>query len=127
MAKRKTRIQHAEIVQRFALRLRETRLSRGMTQAELARQSQVTLSYIGRLESSGAAPGIDLLDRLATALGTSVADLLPTQPSPDTVDVLKQRAQKLFDGLLEHADRETLLMLNPLLARLGESKARGRS
>lgn len=126
MRKRKTRIQHAEIVQRFAARLRELRVSRGLTQAELARQARVTVSYVWRLESGGAAPGIDLVDRLATALGTTAADLLPTSPPPDTVSVLQAQARSLFETLLATADRETLLMVNPLLARLVESPTRRR-
>jgi transcriptional regulator with XRE-family HTH domain len=98
-----------------------------MSPAELARQAQVTLSYIGRLESGGAAPGIDLVDRLALALGTTVPDLLPTRMPKDTLEVLAVRARQLFEGLLHGADRETLLMLNPLLARLSESRTRGRT
>jgi len=43
MAKRrKVQIVHDEIVRLFASRLRSLRLSRGMTQAELSRQAQVT-------------------------------------------------------------------------------------
>jgi transcriptional regulator with XRE-family HTH domain len=126
MAKRKRRIEHAEIVRLFAARLRELRHSRGLTQAELARQAHVTTSYIGRLEAGGAAPGIDLLDRLAKALGTTGQDLLPTTPSPDTLAVLREQAQRLFSSLLQAADRETLLMLNPLLARLDESLHRSK-
>jgi len=125
MAKRKTSIRHAEIVQRFAARLREVRHTRGMTQAELASQAHVTLSYIGRLESGGAAPGIDLVDRLATALGTTISDLLPTTAS-DAMDILRQRAESLFQSLLGIADRETLIMLNPLLARLVELRQKSR-
>lgn len=124
MAKRKRRIKHAEVVNLFAARLRELRVSRGMTQAELARQAHVTVSYIWRLESGGAAPGIDLVDRLATALGTTMTDLLPTTPSPDTLAILQDRARGLFETLMERADRETLLMLNPLLARLVETLSR---
>src|SRR5205823_8138284 len=60
MAKRKPRIQHAEVVGLFAARLREVRRSRGLTQAELAQRATVTASYVWRLESGGAAPGIDL-------------------------------------------------------------------
>jgi len=126
MSKRKPVIQHAEIVERFSARLRELRSSRGMTQVDLARKAGVTASYIWRLESGGAAPGIDLVERLATALGTTVHDLLPTTVAPETVVVLRDQARKLFEGLLESADRETLLMLNPLLARLGESPTRRR-
>lgn len=118
MAKRKTTIRHAEIVQRFATRLRELRRSRGMTQLELARHAHVTVSYIWKLESAGAAPGIDLLDRLAAALATTAGDLLPPTTPPDTLALLRTQARHLFNALLESADRETLLMLNPLLVKL---------
>ena len=126
MAKRATRIQHAQIVAQFAARLRELRLSRGMTQAELGSAAKITTSYVGRLEAGWAAPGIDLVQRLAVALGTTVHDLLPTETAPDTEAVLKKRAKTLFESLLERADRETLQMLCPLLARLGESPTRRR-
>jgi transcriptional regulator with XRE-family HTH domain len=127
MAKKKTqKIEHAEVVQRFAARLREVRSSRGLTQAELARAAHVTASYVWRLESAGAAPGIDLVSRLAIALGTTIHDLLPATESLETLNVLQERARTLFEGLVKIADRETLLMLCPLLARLGESPTRKR-
>ena len=50
-------IRHDEIVARFGQRLREVRLSRGMSQAELARQAEVTTNYISRLEGGGACTG----------------------------------------------------------------------
>lgn len=124
MAKRKTRIAHAEIVRLFAARLREVRHSRGMTQADLAREAHVTTSYIGRLEAGGAAPGIDLVDRLAKALGTTVNDLLPTTDSPDTQAALRDQARGLAEALIQAAGKETLMMLCPLLARLVESTNR---
>ena len=125
MPARKRRITHAEIVRLFGQRLREVRHSRGMTQAELARQAHVSVAYIGRLESGGAAPGIDLVDRLANALGTTLTDLLPRTAPPDPLVVLRDQARRLFDELLRRADRETLQLLVPLLARLLESP-RGR-
>lgn len=126
MAKRKPRIEHAEIVRLFAARLREVRHSRGMTQADLARKAHATTSYIGRLESGGAAPGIDLVDRLASALGTTAVDLLPATTSPDTLAVLRDQAKQLFSALVQAADREGLQMLCPLLARLNESMNRSK-
>ena len=126
MAKRKPRIEHAEIVRLFAARLREIRHSRGMTQAELARGAHVTTSYVGRLESGGAAPGIDLVDRLASALGTTAVDLLPATTPPDTLGVLRDQAKQLFSSLVQAADREGLQMLCPLLARLNESMNRSK-
>ena len=94
-----------------------------MTQTALAEAAQVTSTYIGRLENGGAAPGIDLVARLAAALGAELSELLPTTDPPDPVEVLRTQAQRLFDGLLIAADRETLQLLVPFLARLGESSA----
>ena len=125
MAKKK-QIKHAAIVDRFASRLRELRNSRGMRQADLAQAAKITTSYVGRLESGGAAPGIDLVARLANALGTSIEDLIGGEAAPDEESVLRKRAKSLFSDLMESADRETLLMLCPLLARLGESPTRKR-
>ncbi len=124
--RRKSRVEQDEVVRLFAARLREVRRSRGLTHAELSRRANVTASYIWRLESGGAAPGIDLVARLARALGTTTHDLMPETAPPDTLAVLRDQARRLFDALLAAADRETLLMLNPLLARLAEAAERSR-
>jgi len=58
---------------------------------------------------------------LAAALGCTLSELLPTTAPPGTDALLRERAREVFDALLRSADRETLLMLNPLLARLAES------
>jgi transcriptional regulator with XRE-family HTH domain len=97
-----------------------------LTWAELARQAHVTTSYIGRLEAGGAAPGIDLVDRLAKALATTVADLLPRTAPPDTQAVMRDQARRLAEALIVAADREALQMLCPLLARLVESMNRSK-
>ena len=113
-------------VRAFAARLKELRRSRGMTQAELALEARVTAAYVWRLESGAIGPGVDLLVRLAKALGTTAGDLLPADDPPDTDAVLRERARRHFERLLAAADRETLLMLNPLLARLLEAPNRRR-
>lgn len=125
MPSRKKRIKQAEVVRLFAERLREVRRAHGLTQSELARQAHVSVAYVGRLESGGAAPGLDLVDRLAKALGVTLTDLLPATAPPDTLAVLRDQARRLFEVVLQTADRETLRMLCPLLARLTESP-RGR-
>jgi transcriptional regulator with XRE-family HTH domain len=120
MAKRKKKVAHSEMVRLFAARLREVRVSRGLTQAALAHQAHVSEAYVGRLERGETTPGIDLVARLAQALGTTANDLMPTGDPPDTLAVLQGQARSLFDGLLQTADRETLLLLNPLLQMLAE-------
>lgn len=109
-----------EVVTRFAAKLRELRAGLGMTQAELAKKAQVTETYIGRLEAGKAAPGVDLVQRLATALGTTIAEMLPADDPPNTTEVLRTQARSLANDLIPKADRETLQILVPLLARLGD-------
>src|SRR5947209_13239880 len=124
MPPRKKTIRHDAIVARFGERLRQLRLSQGMSQAELAGLAEVTTNYVSRLEGGGAAPGIDLAARLAVALGVPVADLLPTTPDVDDLTVSRQRAKKLFDELLRTDDRAVLLVLTQVLARLAEATGR---
>ena len=97
-----------------------------MTQAELARTARVMTSYVWKLESGGAAPGIDLVARLAATLATTVHDLVPATQPADSEAMLRDRARGLFDALMSAADRETLLMLTPLLAQLGEAARKSR-
>lgn len=124
MAQRRVRIRQAEIVGRFADRLRAVRLSRGMTQADLAHRANVTDSYVSRLEAGRAAPGIDLVERLAKALGTDAADLLSGPGQPDPLPVLKEQAQRMLNTLIERGDREAFLKLNPVLALLVEASTK---
>ena len=92
MAKKKPQqINHDPIVARFGQRLRELRVSRGLTQAQLAERAEVSVSYITRLEAGSYAPGIDLVQKLAVALGITAADLLPAaDPPPDAVAALRE-------------------------------------
>ena len=124
-AKRKVQIDHEPIVGVFAARLREVRLSRGLTQADLANRAFVTPTYIAKLEGARVAPGIDLVARLAKALGTTISDLLPEADPSDPLPLLQEQALKLAETM-KAADKETLLMLVPLLARLLESPTRRR-
>jgi transcriptional regulator with XRE-family HTH domain len=125
MAGARKQIEHDEIVRRFGERLREVRLSRGMTQAELSRRAEVSEAYIGRLERGRAAPGIDLVAKLAHALGAAAAELLPGTTQPDAVAVLREQARKLFNDLIRTEDRATLSLLSQFLARLSETAPAG--
>lgn len=121
-ARKKQKIQHAQIVLRFSRELRTRRLAAGMTQAELARRSHVTTSYITRLERATSAPGIDLVDKLALALGCSMSDLLPVADPPDQTAVLKDQVRRLSEQLAADSDAVTLSLAAQLLARLSSSE-----
>ena len=120
--RKKIKIAQGEAVRLFAERLREVRLSRGMTQADLAHDAHISETYVGRLERAEAAPGIDLVARLAQALHTTSANLLPSVAAPETRDFLKEQATRLFEKLIQKADRDTLLLLCPLLRLLSDAK-----
>lgn len=121
-ARKKQRIQHAEIVLRFSKALRTRRHAAGMTQAELARRAHVTTSYVTRLERATSAPGIDLVDKLAQALGCTVSDLLPEADPPDQTAVLKDQVRRLSEQLAADSDAVTLSLAAQLLARLSSSE-----
>lgn len=114
-------IAHHEIVARFGSRLRQVRVQRGMSQAQLAERAQASVAYVGRLERGGAAPGIDLVARLAAALGVRAAELMPDEDPPDARGVLRDQARRRFDCLVAKADEATLSLLSQLLARLSET------
>ena len=115
------RVIQTEIVQLFALRLREVRLSRGMKQAELARLATLPPPYISDLENAKVAPGIDLVDRLAKALQTTIADLLPTPPASQTPIDLATQLRQLLDDLIQTAKQDVLETLRSLLTILNDS------
>lgn len=126
MSKKKKTVRHHAVVGHFAARLRELRRARGLSQAQLAEQATLTPTYITRLESGGSAPNIDTVARLAEALGVAVTELLPATAPDDPTAALRTQAHRLADALINGSDRETLLMLCPLLARLAEAPARTR-
>jgi transcriptional regulator with XRE-family HTH domain len=125
MARKRVPITQPPVVHRFAARLRELRQQRGLTQQELAERADLTATYLSRLESAGAAPGIDLVDRLATALGTTIHDLLPVADPPDTRAVLRQEAERLLGTLAE--DQDALSVVTPLLSMVAEAATRRRT
>jgi len=60
----------------FARNLRRARRVAGLSQEELAHRASIDRSYISALERSVYAAGIDVVDRLAVALGVEASDLL---------------------------------------------------
>jgi transcriptional regulator with XRE-family HTH domain len=117
------KIEHDEIVRRFGGRLREVRASRGLTQAALAERAEVSEAYVGRLERGQAAPGIDLVEKLAQALGTTAADLLLASAPPNPIPVLREQARRHFEALLQTEDQAALSLLVQVLARLSQSQS----
>jgi transcriptional regulator with XRE-family HTH domain len=60
----------------FAKNLREARLSRGMSQEDLAEAAGLHRTYVGSVERGERNVSIDNMERLAAALRVSLTDLL---------------------------------------------------
>lgn len=67
----------------FAANLKRYRRAAGLSQEELAHRAGIDRTYISALERCQYAASIDVLERLATELGASSAQLLavPSEPS----------------------------------------------
>jgi XRE family transcriptional regulator, regulator of sulfur utilization len=63
-------------VERVAMRVRALRERRGWTQERLAEKAGISRGYLARLETARQDPKLSTLEKLARALGVSVAALL---------------------------------------------------
>ena len=66
----------------LAWNLRSLRTERGLSQERLAADAGVDRAWVSELEREQGNTSVDLLDRLAAALGISIRDLF-TEPSAD--------------------------------------------
>ncbi len=98
-------------IERFGQRLRSIRQARKLSLAELGELSQTNLNQISRYERAAVVPTIDIVFRLADALGVSVGELLGSdQPtvSPESREILQRLAEV---EQLPPEDRETVKKL----------------
>ena len=64
-------------------RIRQRRTDIGLSAAELAGWAGISKGYLSEIESGNTVrPSAEVLDRLATALGTTIADLLDREIRP---------------------------------------------
>lgn len=60
----------------FGLAVKAARSRRGWRQTDLGREARVPANYISRIERGDVEPGLSIQERLATALGISLAELI---------------------------------------------------
>ena len=66
----------ADLTEIVAIRVRQVRNARGWTQEELADRVGLSVRYIGEIERLQASPTVNVLGRLADALGIEPGELL---------------------------------------------------
>jgi transcriptional regulator with XRE-family HTH domain len=109
-------------------RIRELREAKGISQAELARQANVTASALNKVEMGKRGLDQQWLDRLAAALDVAPADLLPDRMNPDRLVGPEQAMLTLFRSADNTQKMQLLALARALLspeelARLAEDAA----
>jgi len=96
----------------FAQRLRILRQERQLTQQELAQSASVHYTHISRYEAEKSMPAADTLQRLATALSTTVDYLMDgaTQDSAKTRLTDKALLQRFQDIAALPDDRKAIVI-----------------
>jgi transcriptional regulator with XRE-family HTH domain len=87
---------------RLGAELQKHRLQRGLTQAQLAEFADLSLKYIGQIERGEANTSIEVLERLAAAVGWNPMDALEALREPLSEGVrllLLDEVQQIFDRL----------------------------
>jgi transcriptional regulator with XRE-family HTH domain len=80
-------------------RIRALRLARGETLRQLASQAGVTESFLSQVERGVASPSIATVQRIARALGTSIAELFATDDRAGIVVRAADRRRVVYQGL----------------------------
>jgi transcriptional regulator with XRE-family HTH domain len=78
-----------ELAARIGQRLRQLRESCGLTQEAAAWAADLSKGYLSRVEAGQHLPSLDALDRLAAALGVTLADLVNVQPDEPRLALLE--------------------------------------
>jgi len=63
----------------FGTRVRQLREEHGWSQEDFAHRAELDRTYVSGIERGRRNPTLDIIHRLARALGVQVADLFPTQ------------------------------------------------
>jgi len=69
-----------DLRQAFAANLRRFRHAKGMSQEDLAYETDVNRTYVSKLEKGVSYPGLEIIAKLANALGVEPAELLMLPP-----------------------------------------------
>jgi transcriptional regulator with XRE-family HTH domain len=80
-------------------RIRALRLARGATLRQLAAQAGVTESFLSQVERGVASPSIASVQRIARALGQSIAELFAADESAGSVVRVRDRRRVVYQGL----------------------------
>jgi len=68
-------IKNDQVIKAFGRRLRDLRISNGLSQEQLANEAEIPLSQVGRIERGEINPTLSTINALASALKTTIPNL----------------------------------------------------
>ena len=112
-----------DICKSFGQRLRALRLELGLSQATLAERANVTPEYISRIERGAVGPSMEVIAKLAHALGVPPQALFAFDVTPRVKDrVLSRMADLLREGSSE--ERHLILKLSETVMMVKRGRKR---
>lgn len=95
------------LLEHIAEKIRELRQAAGLSQEDLAKRMRVATNTVSRWETGTYKPGIEELDALARALGTSILAFFPaaTEERNQRVAALLRAAEHLKDEDIDELQR----------------------
>ena len=100
----------------FGSSLRQCRRARGLTQAQLAEATELSLEMVGRLERGRTAPSFETIAALADALKVPAAALFGAQPTG--IESERRELLDRINGLLAQTSDDDLRRVQRVLRAL---------
>lgn len=94
----------------IGIKIKELRKRKGITQKELAEELNITDSAITRYESGKREPNIDMINKIAAALGVSINELL-LDSVVNLSDMTKEDKENYIDLIIEYPEFKSLIEL----------------
>ena len=114
---------HHRLVTEFGRNLRRIRNERGISQTALALKATIDTAHLGRIERGSSACSLDIVGRVAEALGVSTADLLKSDASwADSVEPLRNQIRESLETALRRASKPELSALAILIAGVARNQ-----
>jgi len=97
----------ADLKEILAKNLKKHRQRLGITQPELAEKAGLSTHYLGMIEIARNFPAVDVLERLAAALGVKPNELFSVSDSPEiAMEQLQQAILGMIDKRLDNLEQK---------------------
>lgn len=110
--------QKRELTLAVSARIKYLRLTKSMSQEDLALRAEINPAYFGQVERGLKCPTIDTLYKIATALDISLSELLRTDALPMSTINQDRRLQELMSRIPESKREQVLKILEDLIPLL---------